>query len=599
MKRQIIISIFYCSALLFFVSAKAWGAHGLSIDGLPKYQAGFSSFAYTSDQAQKGGAITLHSIGSFDKMNPFTLKGASPDGLERYVFESLAVPSLDEPFSYYGLLAEDIEIAEDQKSVIFTINSNATFSDGTPVLAEDVKYTIDTLKSDKVHPFYRYYYADIERTEILDVRVIQVHFKKLNRELPLIACQIKVMSKKFYEEHGFNHPADITPIGSGPYYISSVVQGKNIVYERNKSYWAHAHPTRKNMYNFDQITIKYYKDPTVAVEAFKAGEYDYMLVNIAKQWERDLSGESVNRKGIVKKKFPHRNNAGMQGFVMNTRKRLFADTQVRQALSLAFDFEWANRSLFFNQYKRSTSYFSNSDLAARGLPTDKELELLLPFKDQLPEAVFSIEPGKDLLGPKKNTRARLRTAMELLQKGGWKLKNGILVDQNGNQFTFEILLINPSFERVMAAYVDNLKKLGIKATYRTIDPAVYTERINNFDFDMCVYVYGQSQSPGNEQRDFWHSEAADKPGSRNLAGIKDPVIDALIDKIIYATSREDLLTATWALDRVLWFGYYLVPNWYLDGHRIAFYDNFSYPDILPTYYDHNSFLMTWWSRENN
>ena len=322
-----------------------------------------------------------------------------------------------------------------------------------------------------------------------------------------------------------------------------------------------------------------------------------MMVNIAKQWARDMTGKGFYDGTLIKKRFPHKNNAGMQGFLMNTRREIFKDVRVRQALGLAFDFEWTNKSLFYDQYTRSSSFFSNSYLAATGLPEGLELSYLEPFRKSLPSEVFTkVLKAPDTKG-RGGMRNNLRQALKLLADAGWKVEEGVLKNGAGEQFRFEILLVSPSFERVMAPYVSNLKKLGIKVDYRTIDPALYTDRVQNFDFDMIVHVYGQSLSPGNEQKNFWHSESANRPGSKNLAGISDPVIDTLVDKIVYATTQEELTAACKALDRVLWYGYYLVPNWYLNVHRLAFHKKFAHPDTLPLYYNHYQLLMTWWMDE--
>lgn len=581
--------------LFFYYGQPLWAAHGLAIDGNLKYPADFEQFDYVSDQAEKGGDLILHAVGSFDKMNPFTLKGSAPEGLQSLVFETLTVSSLDEPFAQYGLLAKDIVVADDGLSVTFILNEGARFSDGSEVTAEDIKFSVEMMKSDLVHPLYPYYYADITDVEIKNTYTAKLNFKQKNRELPLIAGQIPVMSKKFYEQQGFDNRELVPPVGSGPYRVKSFKQGRYITYERNPDYWAREHPVRNHMFNFDTITYKYYKDRSVAVEAFKAGEFDLMLVNVAKQWARDIAGPKVEAGEIIKQKFPHRNNAGMQGFVMNTRRPVFKEKAVRQAIGLAFDFEWTNKSLFYDQYERSNSYFSNSHLAATGLPAAEELELLSPLRDDLPDEVFSAElkpPSTALPG---GLRTNLRQAMKLLQEAGWSMENGVL-QKEGVGLSFEIILVSPTFERVMAAFTGNLKKIGIDASYRTIDSALYTDKINNFDFDMCVFVFGQSQSPGNEQINFWHSKAADRKGSRNLAGIQDPAVDTLIDRIIYAEDGKSLTTAARALDRVLWFGYYVVPNWYLSGHRLAYHNNFKHPSTLPTYYDYFSFLMTWWHK---
>jgi microcin C transport system substrate-binding protein len=418
----------------------------------------------------------------------------------------------------------------------------------------------------------------------------------------MIASQLPVLNKKFYETHGFDPKGESDsmafPVGSGPYLIKDVNPGKSITYELNPDYWAVNHPARKGLFNFKTITIKYFKDQVVSVEAFKAGEFDFMWVNIAKQWQRDLTGRHFDSGELVKKKFPHKNDAGMQGFVFNTRRSLFKDVKVRQALGLALDFKWTNNALFFDQYTRTTSYFSNSDLAAKGLPGAAELKLLNPLKEkfpgQIPKEVFTTPLTAPSTIPPASLRGNLRQAKKLLAEQGWKVKNGVLTSQDGEPFQFEILLVGPSFERVMAPYVKNLARLGIKASYRTIDAALYADRIKSFDFDMVVNVFGQSQSPGNEQRDYWSSTSADRKGSRNLAGIKSPVVDSLVESIIYARTQEELTAACKALDRVLWYGYYVVPNWYLPYHRLAFRAKFRMPKQLPLYYNPYQLLNTWW-----
>ena len=593
---------FLLISICFFIvnASNLWASHGISIDGKLKYGSDFKQFDYVSENAKKGGKLQLHDNGSFDKMNPFTLKGTAPFGLEMFVFEPLAMGSLDEPFAEYGLIARDIELAEDRLSITFTIDENAKFSDGSPVTPEDVAFSLETFKSDKVHPFYPFYYQDIKEAKILDAHRVQFLFNRANRELHMIAAQIPILSKSFFTKHPFNggesNKVMIPPIGSGPYIVSAINQGRSIIYTRNPEYWAQNHPVRRGMYNFDTIVVNYYKDQIVAVEAFKAGEFDFMMVNIAKQWARDMVGKRFDDGSLIKKRYPHQNNAGMQGFLMNTRRPLFKDLRVRQALTLAFDFKWTNMSLFYNQYTRSNSFFSNSYLAADGLPTGLELTYLEAFRDTLPKDVFT----KPLNAPDSNAkgmRNNLRQAKQLLQDAGWTIKDGMLQNKDGLPFEFEISLVSPSFARVMAPYVKNLKKLGMTVDYRTIDPALYTNRIQTFDFDMIVHVYGQSLSPGNEQKNYWHSESAEHPGSRNLAGIKDPVVDAMVEKIIYAATQEELTAACKALDRILWYGYYIVPNWYLNVHRLAYHNIFQQPDILPLYYNHYQLLMTWWAKD--
>ncbi|MCI5162159.1 MAG: ABC transporter substrate-binding protein, partial [Candidatus Electrothrix sp. AX5] len=398
LSKNFFFALVLCSVFLVHLSPNSvYAAHGVSLDGSLKYPAGFDHFDYVEPQANKGGLLTLHAIGSFDKMNPFTLKGTEAFGLfgieQSLIFETLAVGSLDEPFAAYGLIAKDIELAADKKSVLFTLNEKARFSDGSPVTVEDVKFSLDTLKSDLAHPSYQIYYQDIIGAEIEDKAQgkIRFLFSRPNRELHIIASALPVLSKKFYTEHGFGADSKgdpmLPPVGSGPYIVKEVNPGKSITYERNPEYWATDHPTRKGTFNYKTITVKYFKDQIVSLEAFKAGEFDFMWVNIAKQWQRDLDGRPFDQGKLVKQTFPHKNNQGMQGFVFNTRKELFNNPKVRQALGLAFDFEWTNNALFFNQYTRANSYFSNSELAATGLPGEAELKLLNLLKEKYPGAI--------------------------------------------------------------------------------------------------------------------------------------------------------------------------------------------------------------------
>lgn len=579
-------------------AGSAWaegGEHGLSLDGELKYPKGFKGFDYTSARAKAGGTLTLHSRGGFDKMNPFTLKGSAPDYLSSLVFESLTVQSLDEPFSQYGLLAESMQIANDGLSITYTLHPDARFSDGAPVTAADVKFSFDTLKSEKAHPLYRSYWKDITRAEVQDDRQVTFHFAQKNREVAMIAGEMPVFSRAFYEKHPFDEGGLTPPIASGPYMVEKVVPGKTMVYKRNPDYWGWKRPVQRGMYNFERVMVKYFKDPVVALEAFKAGDYDFKFENNSKMWARDYLGEKFDSGQIVKETLDHKNGAGMQGFVFNLRRPLFQDKRVRQALELAFDFEWSNKNLFYGQYARSYSYFTNSEMAATGTPSKEELALLEPFRDQLDPDVF-----KTVYIPPKTTkpdslRGNLRKAMRLLKQAGWTMgPDRVLVNAGGEQFRFDVMLVSPAFERIMAPYAKNLKKLGVLAEYRTVDLSLYQRRMESFDFDMVISVYGQSQSPGNEQRNMWSAQAAETNGSRNYMGLKDPVVDALVEKIIYADDRKELITACKALDRVLLAGHYIVPNWHAPNHRIAWWNKFDRPETLPLYYQPGSWLWAWW-----
>lgn len=572
--------------------------YGQSIDGKLKYPSDFKHFSYASPNAVKGGQLVLHSIGEFDKMNPFTLKGEAPDYLEKLVFEPLAVASWDEPFSQYGLIAKDIKVAPDKMSMIFTLNTKARFSDGTPVTVEDIAYSLKTLKGPMMDPHYRFYYKDISGSEILDTTHIRFLFSKANRELPMIASQLPIFSPHSFARRGKGDDGLTPPIGSGPYVVAKIDQGNiTMIYKRNPKYWARDLPVRKGMFNFDTIKVKYFKDQVVSLEAFKAGEFDFMSINIAKQWARDLAGPKFLSGKLVKKIYPQGNPAGMQGFLMNTRKTIFADRRVRQAIGLAFDFEWTNKALFYGEYTRTNSYFANSYLAAKGLPTGLELQYLEPFRKQLPPEVFTRALKAPVAEGRSGLRKNLIKAQKLLAQAGWTVKNEKLVNAEGQPFSFEILLVSQNFGRVMAPFVRNLQRLGMQVDYRSMDPALYVERLRNFNFDMIVTTYGESLSPGNEQRSFWQSSAADRPGSANYAGIKSPVVDALVDRVIYARNTEQLTAACHALDRVLWYGYYVVPNWYMSGYRLAYRNKFQRPQVLPKYYSADQLLMTWWVKQ--
>lgn len=571
-------------------------APSIALGYTAKYPANFKHFDYVNPSAPKGGKIILPGFGNFDSFNPYILKGVSVDGLGDLIFETLMVQSTDEPYSLYGHIANDIQLAKNKRSVTFKLNPLARFSDGSPVLAEDVKISFDTINSDKGHPSYRFYWADIQKAVIVNKRTIRFDFSRVNPELHLIAAQIPVFSHKWIEGESFDKLSRKRPVGSGPYTIEKYSLGKEITYKRNTNYWAKDLPTRRGMFNFDKIIYKYYKDSTVMLEALKAGEFDYTLVNHSKQWARDYVGEKFDSKKIIKEELKHFNNAGMQGFVFNTRRPLFSDKRVRRALTLAFDFNWSNSKLFYNQYTRCDSYFSNSELASSGLPKGKELELLNQYRKDLPSEVFNTIWTPPSTKNKDDLRKNLIKAASLLKEAGWFIKEGVLQNKEGRRFEFDVLLAQKGFERILAPFSYNLRKLGIVLNYRTVDVSLYIRRSRTFDFDLLVSSYPQSQSPGNELYNLWHSSSAKQEGSRNLMGINNKVVDKLIDHVVFAKNREDLIIAARALDRVLLHEEYLIPNWYIAEHRIAYWDKFSYPKKLPLYFSaENWVLSTWWN----
>ncbi|ABK44654.1 extracellular solute-binding protein, family 5 [Magnetococcus marinus MC-1] len=580
--------------LLTLIPMHAFADHGLSRWGDLKYPADFKHFDYVNPNAPVGGALTMWSLGGFDKMNPFTLKGEAPDMLGSLVFETLATSALDEPFSQYELLAKEVFVAEDGLSVTYRLNPAATFSDGSAVTSADVLFSLEILKSPQAHPHYSSYWRDIAKAVALDDHTVVFHFSQKNPELPLITGQLPVLSKNFFTQHPFGEASLTPPVGSGPYVVDRVDAGKTITYKRNPNYWGWQLPTQKGLYNFEKVVIKYFKDATVALEAFKAGEFDFVHVYHSKQWARDYVGAAFDQGKIIKTTLPHQNVQGMQGFVLNLRRPMFQDIRVRQALSLAFDFEWSNKNLFYDQYTRTASYFDNSELAAKDRPSPAELALLTPWKAELPASVFgpAVEPPTTS-GP-EGLRGNLRQAMQKLKEAGWALNPQRQLVKDGQPFVIDMVLVQASFERIMAPMVANLQKLGITLNYRTVDASLYTRRIRSFDFDMVVSSFGQSLSPGNEQYGYWHSQSADQEGSNNLLGLKNPAVDALVDAITYAKSREELLTATHALDRVLRAGYYVIPNWHIPYHRLAYYNYFEHPATLPLYYQPSSWVMSWW-----
>jgi len=573
-------------------SFAAEAAHGIALHGEPKYAADFTHFDYTNPDAPKGGALRLAAIGTFDNLNPYILKGqAVAEGTS--VFETLMESALDEPFSQYGRIAKSVTVAPDRAWVSYQLRPEARFQDGTPVLPDDVIFSFETLR-DKGHPFYRTYYKDVAKAEKTGANEVKFTFKTAgNTELPLIMGQMPILPKHFWKGKDFATTTLEPLLGSGPYKISSVNQGRSVTYTRVPDWWGENLPVNKGKYNFETITIDYYRDVTVALEGFFAGRYDFRLENIAKNWATAYTTPAVKNGQIVKQQVKIELPAGMQGFVFNTRRPLFKDSRVRQALTLAFDFEWGNKNLAYGAYKRTDSYFANSELAATGLPSQEELALLEPYRGKIPDEVFTQTYAPPKTDGSGDIRDNLRKATALLNEAGWTLKDGKLVDAAGKAFTFEIVDSSPMFERWVQPFLRNLERLGIDAKYRTVDSSQYQNMIDAFDFDMTVHVFSQSLSPGNEQRDNWTSAKADQKGSRNLIGLRDPAIDALVEKLIHAKDRTELVTACHALDRVLLWGHYVIPHWNSGVYRIAYWDKFGQPATTPKYgLDPNSL---WWT----
>jgi microcin C transport system substrate-binding protein len=564
--------------------------HALSLLGEPRYQPGFTHFGYVNPNAPKGGEVALAAIGSFDSFNPFIVRGVAAAGLGA-LWMTLLRGSQDEASTEYAHLAEAIELANDGTWVAFELHPAARWHDGRPITAEDVTWTFATLRQHG-RPFYRAYWADVTEAVAEGPRRVVFRFRDAsNRELPLILGQLMVLPRHWWEGRDFTRPLLDPPLGSGAYRLEAFEAGRTVSYRRVADFWAADLPTEKGTDNFDVMRYEYFRDATVAFEAFKAGQIDFRSENIAKEWATGYDFPA-RRRGLVKlEEIRHELPTGMQGFVMNIRRPLFQDRRVREAMMLAFDFEWSNRNLFFDAYARTSSYFSNSELASSGLPEGEELALLERFRGRVPEEVFMRPFTLPVTDGSGNNRENLRRALTLLQQAGWTVRNQRLVNAQGQPFSFEMLLSSPSFERVALPYAQQLQRLGIEMRTRTVDTAQYQARTDAFDFDMTVDVFGQSLSPGNEQRDYWTCEKARQEGSRNAIGLCDPAVDELVELVIAAPDREALITRTRALDRVLLWGHYVVPHWHSRVFRVAFWDKFDRPATPPRY---GLGFDTWW-----
>lgn len=595
---RILASVLSCLVLLNMTSAQANApltkSHALIMYGTPKYPDGFKHFTYVNPDAPKDGTLIMGATGGFDSLNGYVLKGV-PAAYINLLYDTLTERSLDEPFTEYGLLAESMERPADNSFIIFNLRKEARFHDGKPVTAADVVYSFNLLTS-AGNPFYKAYYHDITKAEALDTLRVKFHFRDAkNQELPLIIGQMPVLPKHYWEARKFDDNLLDIPVGSGPYKIGNVKTGQSITYTLDKNYWGKDLPVNVGRYNFAKLRIDYYRDANVALEGFKAGNFDIQQETAAKRWATQYQGKNFggpnDHKKFIVEEIVHGNPAGMQGFIFNIRKDLFSNPKVREALNLVFDFEWTNKNLFYGAYKRTDSYFENSELAAEGMPTAAELGYLNPLKDQIPARVFTTPYKNPTFKGDGKIRRELRQALKLLKEAGWQLKGGKLMNAKGKPFKFEILLYSKDFERVVLPFTRNLKKIGIVATPRIVDQSQYIKRRQNYDFDMMVNSFGQSISPGNEQRDYWFSGNADKKGSRNLIGIKNPAVDTLVEQLIAADSREALIAACRALDRVLLWNFYVIPNWHINSYRVARKSYIKRPDTTPQY---GLGLFTWW-----
>ncbi len=574
-------------------AALAEPVHGIAMHGEPKYETGFTHLEYVNPHAPKGGALRLALAGSFDSLNPFLIKGSAAAG-RHYVFESLLKRTWDEAFSLYGLIAESLEVPADRSWVTFHLRPEARFHDGSPITTEDVIFSLETLR-DFGRPNHRLYYGQVARIDQADSRTLTFFFdpQSGNRELPLLIGLMPILSKDYYADHEFAATTLEPPLGSGPYRVESVDPGRAIVYRRAPDYWGRHLAINRGQNNFDTVRYEYFRDADVLMEAFKAGEYDLRREASAVRWATAYDFPAAAEGRLKREMLAHQRPAGMHALVFNTRREVFADPRVREALGYAFDFEWINKTLLHGAYARTASIFAGSELAPRELPQGAELALLGADRARLPDAVFGEvyqPPATDGSG---NVRANLRLARDLLAEAGWAVEGGTLSrTRDGLPLTFKILLVRPDNEKIALAFADNLARLGIEVRVRTVDSAQYQQRRGTFDFDMIVHHWRVSLSPGNEQAFYWGSVAADEQGSRNYAGIRDPVVDGLIEAVTAAHDRESLVGAIRAMDRVLAWGHYVIPLYHLAEDRVAYWDVFGRPEITPTY---GYVVETWWT----
>jgi microcin C transport system substrate-binding protein len=572
-------------------------AHALAMHGKPKFGPDFTHFDYVNPNALKGGTRVSDATGTFDSLNPFILRG-TPAGVG-LIYDSLMVQSVDEAFTLYCLLCETVETPDDRSWVEFTMRDDARWHDGKPVTVDDVIFSFNILR-EQGQPFYRFYYGSVADVAQTGDRKVRFTFSgQPNPELPLIIGELTILPKHYWETRDFSKTTLEPPLGSGAYRISDVKPGRSITFERVPDYWAKDHPTRVGFNNIDTLRTDYFRDRTIAREAFKGGNIDIWFENSSKEWATAFDVPAVRNGSIIKKSFPHERTSGMQGFVFNIRRPQFQDSRVRQALSMAFDFEWSNANLFYNAYTRTNSYFANSELGSRGLLKDagaEEREILERYRGRLPEQLYTEvfqAPKTDGSGA-RGIRPNLRQAAKLLREAGWQVKNEKLVNaETGKPFRFEILIVSPASERIALPLKRNLERLGIDTNVRLVDSSQYQARTEARDYDMTISGWGQSLSPGNEQRSYWGSNAAKEPGSQNFVGISDPVIDELIELVISAQTRESLVQRTRALDRALLWGFYVIPQFHLASDRIAFWDKFGRPEKIPLRGERSN-ISAWW-----
>ena len=589
--------------LLF--SPPAWAAHGYALWGDMKYPPGFAHFDYVNPASPKGGELRLVSnlrLSTFDKYNPFTIRGGAPAYLSQLMFDTLLTGSLDEEGAGYGLLAEDVTVAPDGLSATFRLRREARFHNGDAVLAADVKHSYDTLVGPHTSPAYKTMLIDVAGVDVVDERTVRYRFKRANRELPLTVGGLPVFSRQWGEGKPFNEVVMEPPIGSGPYKIGPVKFGKDITYVRDPDYWARELNVRRGTANFDRILVKIYRDNTARLEALKAGEFDLMAFYSAGDWARRVNGKRFDSGELVKGEFQHKLPTGFQSYVLNTRRPLLQDVRVREALGLAVDYEWMNRQMFYNSYTRVSGLFGNTSCAASGLPSAEELALMDPLRGQIPAAAFGIaytpprtdQPKDPAVG---GLRENLRRAQQLLAEAGWTVQSGTLRNAQGQAFVLEYLDSNEGGARVVTPWMRNLEKLGITLRFRPVDFALYQQRLQKFDFDITTIAYAGTANPGQEYADLFGSQAADTEDSGNLAGVKSPAVDAILSAMVGAKTQPEYLAACHALERVITHSHVFIPQWFSGTHRMAYNAwRLERPTVTPPYFRGETWAIdTWWA----
>ena len=572
-------------------------SHGLSAFDELKYPADFQHFEYVNPDAPKGGRLSMigtAGLTTFDSFNGFIIKGDAAQGLD-LIYDTLMTRAFDEPDAVYGLVAHTAELADDKMSVVFKLRPEAKFADGTPVTAADVVFTFQMLK-EKGSPLISFSLRDVAKAEALDNHTVRYTFKgELVRDLPLTVATLPILPKAFYDRHPFDETWLVPPLGSGPYAVADFKAGTFVKYRRRDDYWAKDLPVNRGQNNFDELRYEYYRDRTAELQNLLNGTFDLREEFTSVDWATAYNVPAVNDGRILRKTLPDEQPSGAQGFMINTRREAFKDPRVRKALDYAFDFEWTNKNLFYELYQRTGSYFENSTMKAHGKPSAEELALLEPFRDQLPPEVFAEVYSPPVSSGGGQDRQLLRQADKLLREAGWTLQNRKRANADGEPLRIEFLLFSQAFVRIINPYIANLKRLGIDARIRLVDTAQYQRRVKSFDFDITTRRYVLRLTPGLEMINYWSSATAHTEGSLNLSGISNPVIDSLIDKALSATSRDELTTATRAIDRVLRASHYWVPHWYKSAHNMAFWDKFSWPEVKPKY--NRGIIRTWWYDE--